>query len=184
MKTLVGVALVGSILILAGSGCGGSSSSSAEKTTTESKATTTNPPPPPKATPEQRVQDELGDEVKAGGYAGNVKIQNVDFVYGEVQVTATTPKGGFSGPSCGDLDDGSQAIFKKIYGDTGWKRRASIVYQGGLVSKATGKEVPNVSTGIFTMPAGQAKQIDWSDDAALSNIDWSIYRSFCHQALQ
>jgi hypothetical protein len=34
------------------------------------------------------------------------------------------------------------------------------------------------------MPAAQAKQIDWSDDDALLNIDWSIYRDFCHPALQ
>jgi hypothetical protein len=184
MKTHVGVALVGSILILSGSGCGGSSSSSADQTTTGSKATTTKPPPPAKATPKDRVRDELGDEVKAGGYAGDVKIQNVDFIYGEVQVTATTPKGGLNGPGCGDLDDGAKAIFQKIYDDAGWRKGASIGYEGGLVSKATGKEVPNVNTGIFTMSAGQSKRIDWSDDDALSNIDWSIYRSFCHPALQ
>jgi hypothetical protein len=59
-----------------------------------------------------------------------------------------------------------------------------LVYKGGLVSKATGKALPNVNTGIFTMPAGQANQINWSDDDALSNIDWSIYRDFCHPALQ
>jgi hypothetical protein len=59
-----------------------------------------------------------------------------------------------------------------------------LVYKGGLVSKSTGKELPDVNTGIFTMPTGQAKQIDWSDDDALDNIDWSIYRDFCHPALQ
>jgi hypothetical protein len=182
MKTLVGIVLAASILILTGSACGGSSSGSAN---TESKATSTKPPPPPApATPPDRVRDELGDKVSAGGYAGDVKIQNVAFSKTEAQVTATTPEGGFSGPSCGDLNDGAQAIFKKIYHDAGWKKGAVLVYKGGLVSKATGKALPNVNTGIFTMPAGQAKQINWSDDDALSNIDWSIYRDFCHPALQ
>ena len=188
MRALVGALLAASLLILLGSGCGGNSSSSANKTTTESKSTAAKPPPPPppppQTTPKDRVRDELGDEVKAGGYAGDVKIQDVSFGDTEVQVTATTPEGGFSGPSCGDLDDGAHAIFKKIYDDAGWKKGAVLVYKGGLVSKATGKEVPDVNTGIFTMPRGQAKQIDWTDDDALDNIDWSIYRDFCHPALQ
>ncbi len=180
MKTLVGLALVGSILILVGSGCGGSSSSSADKTTTASKP----PPPPPKATPKDRVRDEVGDEVKAGGYAGDIKIQNVAFSASEAQITATTPEGGLQGVSCGDLDDGAKAIFTKIYDDAGWKKGAAIVYKGGLVNKATGKEAPDVNTGIFTILAGPANHIDWSDDDALSNIDWSIFRDFCHPALQ
>lgn len=184
-RTLASVVLAASVLILSGSGCGGSSSSSANKTTTASKATTTKPPPPPpKATPKRRVQDELGDEVKAGGYAGDVKIQNVDFGDTEVQVTATTPEGGLQGASCGDLDDGAKAIFQKIYDDAGWRKGAVIVYKGGLVSKATGEDLPDVNTGIFTMPAGQSKQINWSDDDTHMNIDWSIYRDFCHPALQ
>jgi hypothetical protein len=28
------------------------------------------------------------------------------------------------------------------------------------------------------------KQIDWSNEDALLNIDWSNYRDFCHPALQ
>jgi hypothetical protein len=34
------------------------------------------------------------------------------------------------------------------------------------------------------MPGGQAKEIDWSNEDALLNIDWSLYRDFCHQALE
>jgi len=77
----------------------------------------------------------------------------------------------------------AQAIFQKVYKDTGWRKRAVLVYKGGLVDKTTGKELPDVNTGIFTMPATQARQIDWSDDDALSNLDWSFYRDFCHPAL-
>jgi hypothetical protein len=39
------------------------------------------------------------------------------------------------------------------------------------VDSATGKELPTAVTGTFTMPAGQAKQIDWSSGDDLSNID-------------
>jgi hypothetical protein len=187
MKTLVGVALMGSILIVIGSGCGeDSSSGSADKTTTAKaeKSEPPPPPPPPKETPKDRVRDEVGDEVSAGGYAGDVKINQLSFSDSEVRVTAQTPEGGFSGPSCGDLDKGAQAIFKEIYDDTGWKKGAHINYEGGLVDSATGKDLPHADTGSFTMPAGQAREIDWSDDDVLLNIDWSIYREFCHPALQ
>jgi hypothetical protein len=34
------------------------------------------------------------------------------------------------------------------------------------------------------MPAGQAKQINWSDEDALLNIDWTLYCDFCHPALE
>ena len=182
MKTLVGVALVGSILILTGSGCGEESSSSGDNASkaAESKP----PPPPPPTTPKQRVTEELGDEVSAGGYAGDVEIQNVTFGSTEVQVTAKTPEGGLQGASCGDLDDGAQAIFQEVYDETGWKKGAVVVFKGGLVDSATGKDLPDANTGIFTMPPGPAKQIDWSNDDALANINWEIYRDFCHPALE
>jgi hypothetical protein len=52
------------------------------------------------------------------------------------------------------------------------------------VDTSTGQELPDVNTGIFTMPAGQSKRIEWSEEDALLNIDWSNYRDFCHPALQ
>ena len=81
------------------------------------------------------------------------------------------------------LDDGAQAIFETIYNDAGWNGGAAIVYQGGLVDSATGQELPDANTGIYTMPAGQATGIDWSNEDALLNIDWSVYRNYCHRAL-
>jgi hypothetical protein len=181
MKTLTGVFLAGSILFLIGSGCGGSSDS-AERTTTENRATTEKAATP--STPKERVQEALGDEVQAGGYAGDLQIKDVAFEGPEAQVTAKTPEGGLQGVSCGDLDDGAQAVFETIYNDAGWKGGGALVYQGGLVDRSTGKELPEANTGIFTIHAGQARQIDWSDETALTNIDWSIYRDFCHPALQ
>ena len=181
MKSLIGVSLAVSILFLIGSGCGEEGSSSAEPTTTKNAAP---PPPPPSATPKERVREAVGDEVHAGGYAGDLEIHDVSFDGTDAHVTAKTPEGGFDGPKCGDLDDGAQAVFEAIYNDAGWKGGAALAYEGGLVESSTGKELPKAKTGIFTMPAGQANQIDWSNETALSNIDWSIYRDFCHPALQ
>jgi hypothetical protein len=166
---------------------GGSDTQSASSTTSESttapRTTTTEAQSKP-ASPKERVREAVGGEVHAGGYAGDVQIEDVSFEGAEAQVTAKTPEGGFQGASCGDLNDGAQAIFQKIYNEGGWTGGAVIVYHGGLVSSATGQELPSVNTGIFTMPAARAQQINWSSDDTLLNIDWSIYRDFCHPALQ
>ena len=152
-------------------------------TVTETQ-TTEEPPPASPATPKERVTVALGNEVSAGGYAGDVRIRDVSFGGTEVQVIAITPEGGFQGASCGDLNDGAEAIFVAIYDDGGWNGSAVVAFQGGLVSKATGEELPTANTGIFTMPASLARQINWSNEDALLNIDWSIYRDFCHPALK
>ena len=149
----------------------------ATPTTTASKPTTT------ASTPKQRVKESVGDTVAAGGYAGDVKIKKVDFYGDFVGVTAETPEGGLQGPSCDDLDTASGAIFEKVYNGTGWKGHAVIEFHGGLVSKATGKP-SNDETGSSSMTPGQAKQINWSSSDQLSNIDWSIYRDYCHPALR
>jgi hypothetical protein len=131
------------------------------------------------------VREAVGSEVDAGGYAGTLEVQDVSFEGREAQVTVTTPEGGFQGASCGDLNDGARAIFAKIYNDAGWTGGAAVIFKGGLVSTVTGEELPDVNTGIFTMHADQAAQIDWSDEDALSyNIDWSYYRDYCHPALK
>jgi hypothetical protein len=52
------------------------------------------------------------------------------------------------------------------------------------VDSRTGEDLPDANTGIYTMPAGLAGQIDWSDEDGLLNIDWSNYRDFCHPALE
>ena len=130
------------------------------------------------------MREAVGDKVAAGGYAGDVKIKTVDFYGDFAGVTAETPQGGLNGASCGDLDQAAGAIFEKIYKDTGWKGSGYIEFQGGLVNSATGKELPNEMTGNFSMDPGQAKQINWSNSDELSNIDWSVYRAYCHPALK
>ena len=170
MKRLAEIFLAGLMTALVVSGCGGSSTSASTSV----------------STPRQHVREALGDTVAAGGHAGDVKINRVSFSFSgnEVRVLATTPKGGSHGVKCGDLNTGAKAIFEKIYKDTGWKGGAHIAYQGGLVNGATGRPVPHARTGAFNMLPAQAKQIDWSNDTALSNVDWSTYRDFCHPALQ
>jgi len=134
-------------------------------------------------TPRQRVRQSVGESVEAGGYAGTLKIKQLSFYRTTADVVAETPQGGFNGPSCGDIDEVAGAIFQKIYDGTGWKGAAWIDYRGGLVSKATGKPV-NAITGSFAISPGQAKHINWSNSDELSNINWSIYRHFCHPALR
>lgn len=154
-------------------------------TTTEATAPPAPPPaPPPPATPKERVRAALGAEVQAGGYAGDLPMNDVFFEGAEVQVTTETPAGGFDGAKCGDLEDGAQAVFETIYNDGGWNGGAALVYKGGLVSTTTGEELPDVNTGIFTMPAAQAKRINWANEDALFNIDWTNYRDYCHPALE
>jgi hypothetical protein len=96
-------------------------------TTAEEAPTTAEAPPATTAvavapaTPKERVQEALGEQVEAGGYAGTLEIRQVTFEGVEAQVFVTTPEGGLQGASCGDLDDGAQAVFETIYNDGGWK---------------------------------------------------------------
>jgi hypothetical protein len=181
VAVLVGLGLIGAAIPSEDTA---KTSADTTTTTTTSEVTTTKETMPTASTPKSRVRAAVGGEVHAGGYAGDVQIKDLSFEGGEAQVIAKTPEGGFQGVSCGDLNDGAQAIFKTIYTDGGWNGGAMVAYQGGLVSTATGQELPTANTGIFTMPARRAQQIDWSDDDALLNIDWSLYRDYCHPALQ
>jgi hypothetical protein len=52
------------------------------------------------------------------------------------------------------------------------------------VDSSTGQELPDANTGIYTMPAAKAQQIEWADENVLLNINWSLYRDYCHQALK
>ena len=179
------------LLIIAGftGGNSGKTNQAADSNPSTTTAVATTPattpastPKPTPSTPKQRVTEAVGNSVEAGGYAGTLKIKQVWFYRTTAGVVAETPQGGFNGPSCGDLDAGAGAIFQKIYDGTGWKGAATLDYRGGLVSKTTGKAV-NAITGSFGINPRQAKQINWSNSDQLSNIDWSIYRSFCHPAL-
>ena len=168
MKPLVGAVLAGSIVIVLVSGCGESSSSADQTTPTTS---------------EQRLQEELGAEVSASD-SGDLEVKSIAVGTTGARVTVHPPGGGFQGTSCEDLDNGAEAVFETIYNDAEWQRDATVLYEGGIVNEATGKELPGANTGLYKMSAEQAEQIDWSDQDALSEVDWSTYRKYCHQAFQ
>ena len=160
-----------------------------EETTTEEEATTEEATTEEATTeeapsPQDKLREALGDKVEAEGFAGDLEVKDVTFAGGEAQVIVITPEGGLEGPSCADLDDGARAVFEKVYNEGGWPGRSVLGYQGGLVDSSTGEELPDVHTGIFTMPANKARAIDWTDEDVLLNIDWSLYRDFCHPALK
>jgi hypothetical protein len=180
-RTQVVIAVVAVVLGITVISALGSSGGHGNPSTAAGPSTTTAASIP--STPRERVRQAVGGQVHAGGYAGDLQVKEVSFEGTAAHVIAKTPEGGFQGPSCGDLDTGTRAILEKIYNDGGWNGGAVVVYQGGLVNSATGAALPTATTGIYTMPAGQARQIDWSNSDALLNIDWSIYRDFCHPAL-
>jgi hypothetical protein len=156
---------------------------SANTATTSAEVTPTEETPTA-STPKDRVREAVGSEVDASGYAGTLEVRDVSFEGNEAQVTVTTPEGGLQGASCDDLNEGAKAVWTKVYNDAAWNGGALVVFKGGLVSTVTGEDLPDANTGIFTIHADQAAQIDWSDDDALLNIDWSYYRDFCHPALK
>ena len=153
----------------------------AQPATTAPPATTAAAASP--STPEERVEQAVGDQVDAEGYAGTLAVQDVSFEGTEAQVTVATPEGGLEGASCGDLDEGAEAVLATIY-DAGWQGGAVTVFKGGLVDSSTGEELPDANTGIYTMPAERASRINWSDEDVRLNIDWSLYRDYCHPALK
>ena len=156
-----------------------------DESDTEEASSEPTPKPP---SSKQRVKDALSD-VDAGGYVGKVKVQKVvrggSVGSGGLDIYVTTPEGGLSGASWDDLDKESGAIFQAVYGEAHYRNVVGIIYRGGLVNSETGKELPDVNTGIYRMTGSQAKDIDWSDDDAVKyNIKWDNYREFAHPALK
>jgi hypothetical protein len=101
-----------------------------------------------------------------------------------VDIALSTPEGGFEGPSTGDTDGLASAALAKVYGGGDWRGAAYVEFRGGLVNSATGRPLPNAPTVSYRVERNAAKQINWSDEEALYNIDWSIYRGFCHPAIK
>jgi hypothetical protein len=127
-------------------------------------------------------------QADASGYVGKLKLQRVatgdSAGTGALDIYLRTPEGGFSGASVDDLDTGAAAAFAAAYGKAKYHKAVGVIFRGGLVNSTTGKDLPKANTGIYLMTGGQAEQIDWSNDEALMNIDWSNYRVFAHPALK
>jgi len=133
---------------------------------------------------EQRVREALGDTVSSGVAVGDSEVRSVNVSGPLVDVILSTPEGGFQGPSSDDTDGLASAALAKVYGDADWHGTALVEFRGGLVNAATGRPLPNAPTAIYRMQYSAAKRIDWSDEEALFNIDWGIYRGLCHPALK
>lgn len=162
----------------------------APEDTASSEGAASNEPPadpapaePKKLSTKERVTAAL-DEID--GTVQTPVINDVDFGSDALTVTVATPEGGLEGASTRDLNEQAAAIFKAVYGEAKYKKTDTVVvFEGGLVSTKTGKDLEDVNTGIFTMPRSDARDIDWSDeDTVKFIIDWTLYRDFAHPALK
>jgi hypothetical protein len=142
------------------------------------------PEPAPKLTANERVENAI-NSTDAGGWVGELKLQKIGADTDALDIYLETPEGGMSGASGDDLDVAAGAAFKAAYGDASYSTRkdAAVYFRGGLVDKATGKALPNAETGMYSMTGAQARDIDWDDETAMENIDWSLYRDFVHPAI-
>jgi len=139
---------------------------------------------PPEPSAEQRAREALGDDVSSDVAVGDSAVRSVKVNDQLLSITLTTPEGGFEGPSTNDTDGLTSSALAKIYEDADWHGAAYVEFRGGLVNSATGRSVPNAQTVIYRVERSVAKRIDWSNDEALFNIDWGIYRGFCHPAVK
>ena len=142
------------------------------------------PAPESKPSAERQVKAALGDEISSGLAVGDSEVRSVEVAGPVVNVNLKTPSGGFEGTSTDDTDALASAALAKVFGDAGWRGIARIDFRGGLVDAATGQELPNAPTASYRVGPQAAKQINWSDEDALYNIDWGIYRELCHPALK
>jgi len=130
-----------------------------------------------------RVRSALGSKVHSDVAVGDSDVRTVSRSGRLLRIVLTTPSGGFQGPSTDDADGLASAAFAKAY-QAGWTGAASVEFEGGLASRATGKDLPNAEAFGYRVDSGEARQIDWSDEEALFQIDWSLYRTFCHPAFK
>ena len=182
-RTIAAVAVAAGIAV---TGCGSEQGTDAKPDREpQAAAQTARPAEPAKPkTKNDRLRDALADTNPAG--AGEVDVQRIEFGKSLV-IHLKTPTGGFSGPSDKDLNNSAAAAFRAVYGKAKYPatKETVVVFAGGLVSKATGKDLPDARTGIYTLKGSDARKIDWSDDDAITyNIDWSIYRDFIHPAIK
>lgn len=133
---------------------------------------------------EERVRRALGEEVSSDVAVGDSEVRSVAVNGQLVDITLSTPEGGFEGPSADDTAGLASAALAKVYEDAGWHGAAFVEFQGGLIDSATGRSLPNAPTANYRVERSAAKQIDWSDDEVLFVIDWGIYRGLCHPALK
>jgi hypothetical protein len=102
-----------------------------------------------------------------------MKLLDANIHRGTTTLVFRTPKGGFDGTSRDDLNDAAGTAFAAAYGKVHYPANETmIVVRGGLVSTATGRDLPNVNTAIYTMTKRQAAKVAWdNEDAVKYTID-------------
>jgi hypothetical protein len=133
---------------------------------------------------QQGLREALGDSVSSDDAVGDSEVRSVKVTGQLVEIILSTPEGGFEGASTDDTDALTSAALAKVYGDADWRGAASVEFRGGLVDSATGRPLPNAPTVSYRVNRNAARRIDWSDEEALYNIDWSIYRGLCQPAIK
>jgi hypothetical protein len=141
-------------------------------------------PQEPAPSPEQRVREALGDTVTSDLAVGESEVRAVGVEGNLLGLTLSTPEGGLQGASTDDTDALTSAALAKAYEDGGWNGAAYVEFQGGLVDRATGRDLPKEITVSYHIERGRARQINWSDDETLFSIDWGLYRTYCHPAIK
>ena len=134
--------------------------------------------------PQQLAREALGDSVSSDLAVGEAEVRSAQRTGQSMKVILSTPEGGFDGPSTDDADALASAAFAKLYADAEWRGGTLVVFRGGLVSSATGRDLPNADTFAYGVERYEAPRIDWTDGDALYVIDWSLYRTFCHPAFK
>jgi len=170
------------ILILGGlvplAGCGSSDTSSGsggdDSSGNSGESSSGNPSP----------REAVGDSVHSGLAVGDSEVRSVKVNGRMLNIVLSTPEGGFQGASTDDTDALASAALAKAYTDADWHGAGYVEFRGGLVDSTTGQDLPNAKTVSYRVARRDAKRINWGDEDALFNIDWSYYRLFCHPALK
>jgi len=169
------LAILAALALLAG-GCGSEEESDVSDSSSKAESKR---PEKPKST-KQRLKEAIED-------SPNVEVKRLDVTKTRLDIRLKTPGGGFSSVDGGDFDRHVLQTFGAVYGKVKYtgSKETVIVFKGGLVDKATGKEL-DANAAIYTLKRDEAKKIDWGDgdSDALYNIDWKIYRDFLHPAFQ
>jgi hypothetical protein len=131
-----------------------------------------------------RVRNDLGTEVSSPLAVGASEVHSVNGTRRVVNVTLDTPEGGFEGPSTQDMDALVSVTLAKVYGEAHWKGDAYVVFEGGLIDTANGRPLPDAPTTSYRMQHRLAQQVEWSNEQALYNINWSLYRTYCSPVIK
>ena len=185
--TGVGLVVLIVVIISAVSGGGSSSDKNLGSNSTDNPSSSssggTGTTSVPTGSVVDRVRSALGSSISSEVAVGDSQVRQVQANGSLLTIVLATPEGGFDGPSTDDANGLASAAFSKAY-LAGWRGAAFVKFEGGLVSRATGQDLPNAVAFSYRVNGGQARQINWSSASDLFSIDWSLYRLFCYPAFK